>query len=861
MKRLSYILLLLASMIALAGCTDYDIVPVGGGDAVELADIAPQLSRATVAPLADYVGKPEFDDKDSIVFTAVRRTNHPIDQFNYVGLEYDCAKSQTDDGKTSIGWTRNPNKGHNLLSNTEVHPDRIYWSDAVSPHTFIGYCKPQQGSGELAFDWNMRTVETLNTYFGSIGIPTETGVVDFQTTGNTELCKNDILLTHSESITASDAVAQLKFHHGLAQVRVIVSISDFAAGGGADTTSVVSDMVLKDMLTMYKWKGQSAQTERLISADQATLDVIYTSPTVPYDQKKNFQLWIPKPTGVGSRANKTFTFYGLAVPTLVGKDAQDKTYTETVNFGFKVTYPNPMNPTEKKEASYAGSIGDIRFDAGKCTTINITLNHRNEKMTVGAEYDEWDFVDTPDQGALKKHSTFLASTARNESDGTTPHVTIATDAKATVDDATWLYMDGGTLKDVYGNDGTSAHPFTISTADELLSFAYEVNSGREFEGLYVKLDADITLQPSTQLSKAEMKAPASDADEATKKQYENAPDALEWIGIGEGSNYFNGVFLGGSRHINRLYGAPFFTKVGKDAVVDKLNFSSVIEVHGPGVVAQENNGLICSCYIDGNVKENHGESEYSGSIVGTNNSFIVACTHIGDVTGPKTVGGLVGYNNGTVIACYHSGGVTTKTPVGSGGVAHPSVGEYGDGTNNTNHSFMFSCYYDSRVFKGSPILEAGKRGYPFSTAVMQSHNFVDGQYAYTFDAQGAHTVTSKTIKTVLKELLDEADILDGSMQVGLTEEEEITGMMQQLITHDKEQNDISKMLTFKLYEYHFSLNQALSVFRYWTHAMPEGEEVTTNCHTFTAAQIAFLKAHYDGSHIYKYIPATYPKTQ
>ena len=64
-------------------------------------------------------------------------------------------------------------------------------------------------------------------------------------------------------------------------------------------------------------------------------------------------------------------------------------------------------------------------------------------------------------------------------------VTIVGDAKATIDDATWLYNTGekdannnDIIKDIYGHDGsTKEQAYQISTAYQLLSFAYEVKNG------------------------------------------------------------------------------------------------------------------------------------------------------------------------------------------------------------------------------------------------------------------------------------------------------------------------------------------------------------------------------------------------
>lgn len=738
MKYLRHLFSLFLAALAMAACNDFNDLLPEGTDPQEVTNVLPVMSRATVAPLSDYVGKSQFANDDRIVFTAVRRTDRPIPQFNYKGLEYVCSSTTTDGGLTSIGWTRDTEKGSNLAGSSEVHPDRIYWSDATSPHTFIGYCTPQQGTGSPTFDWNMRTVSTLDTYFGSIGDPTEPAdTLFFDSTidsegketvsGNVELCKNDLLLTHSNTVVAKDAVAELQFYHGLAQARVIVSISDFAAGGGDDTKSIVSNMVLKTMPTLYKWEGQSAKTEPVIEAEQPTLNDIYSGSTVRYNQTRHFKLWIPNPRGVGLNANKTFTFYGLAVPTMVER-------TQTVNFEFKVTYPNPMEPTTNQTKTYSGSIGSIRFDAGKCTTINIALNHRNEKMTVGAEYDEWDFVDTPDHGVLKKHSTFLDTADRDS-------VTIFGDTKATVDDATWLYVDATTkeLRDVYGHRGTATDPFVISTARELLSFAYEVKGTRrpavtytnlkgssvelaagapfDFTDYNVRLDADITMQPSSKVLHD-----GSGFYTLGDNDSHDPTNGVTWIGIGETGKAFNGYLMGGSRHINHLYGKALFAQIGRNGIVEHFNITNTLGITGRGSVAELNEGVICGFNIEGNIKVEDSSASYCGCIAGNNTGVLLACSVIGDIEGYGIVGALVGRNDGIVAASYCVGDAKTKSPDGH---AYAGVGEF------TERSIAYSCYFNSDKFTGTDyasLIEKGTIGhvaFPLTTAKMMTDKFVN----------------------------------------------------------------------------------------------------------------------------------------
>lgn len=660
-----------AVIFLMSACAKELPVDVGGDQALELEDLVPVLSRAggvPVADLKDYVGRDEFDNADRAVFVRIKRTLNPIPNFNYRGIEFVCSKTVTDD-VVSIGWSRDKSKGRTEGGGAETAPDRIYWSDATNEHTFTGYCAPQQGTGE--FDWE----EVGSAYYGSIGDPTATGegsdVIDFRSvytddvlvkSGNVELRKNDILLTHATDIKANDAIANLKFYHGLAQVRVIVSISDFAASDKRDKESVVSDMLLKDMLTMYKWREQSVATEQLADSDQSIIDGIYTGgPSVLYNQRKDVKLWIPAPLGDGTGSSKTFTFYGLAVPTSI-------TSPDKLDFSFTVTYPDPMHPETPISHTYAASISDIRFDAGKCTTINVSLNHMNEKITVGAEYDDWDFIASPDEGELVKLSTFL-----KPSDLT--NVTIHTDPTATEEDATWLYVSsGGDILDIYGHTGDEDDPYLIKTATQFLSFAKEVNAGFDFEGKFVTLDAGIILQPDYSSS------------------------SVVWPGIGiKGATSvddrpFNGWLFGGVRLVKRLKGKPLFGYIGPLGHVEQLNLEDVLEVDGPSAFVYQNDGIICASKVSGvygqsfsltsvavsglkkDETDNWSSIDWTGGddagtttvaapFAAINNGVLMACYCTGNFTSTaRRNSGIVGYNNGAMVVDYSGNKCTSSAP-------------------------------------------------------------------------------------------------------------------------------------------------------------------------------------------------------
>lgn len=708
--KMNKIFLYILSAFALVSCQEaLDALEGIPEDAVEMCGVSPIMSRAAngtveVADLKDYVGRSEFADKDVAVFTTIRRFTNPINQFTYKNLEFKC-KVENVGGVVSTGWSRDAQKGTSLAGG-DAHPDRIYWSDATHEHTFIGYCVPQQRTGQT-FDWEMRTIGELDTYYGSLGDPTKTSgsdIIDYCSeysdatetlNGNVKLREDDILLTYADTIVAEDAIAKLKFHHGLAQVRVIVNISDFAAGGGDDTKSIVSNMRLKDMLTRYKWNQQGVSVSALSEGDNANLGI------TDYNLKKDVKLWIPDPRGVGEKSNKTFTFYGLAVPTQYSGENK-------LAFSFTVTYPNPMNPEEMQDKTYQASIGGLRFDSGKCTTISISLNHRNEKMTVGAEYVDWDYQDSPDQGSLKKNSTFLTTTTRVADTDGKYNITIVGDPNATADDATWLYEKDDKVVDVYGNDGTAAKPYTISTANQLLSFAYEVKNGRNFQGQCVKLDADIHLQTSSTVSWIVANKNKVDEDGTVPVP----PAYLEWIGVGDATHAFNGNFIGGGRNITHLYGKAFFSNIGGWATVSELNLSNVIRVTDHAALAEKNGGFIYACRVEGEV--DNTTSDYVGSLCGTNSGFIFACIHNGAVKGTKTgakVGGLIGRNEGTLAVSYHTGAIE-------------GTNTYGVEERGFDGSKIYACYFNSTLATPNqtvdPVNVLGR-----TLGQMQSKTFAD----------------------------------------------------------------------------------------------------------------------------------------
>lgn len=739
--RIRTIIYSLITLTLFAGCSeglDSPIVPEGEVELTTLnatiasksnvlqtrADGDPEPPQPVVY-LEDAISRFRFENHDEITFTSIRRTANALARFNY--------KDITFRSNSSGAWDRDKNTGSDYEpSNAGVHPVRIYWSDAISAHTFIGYSKPNVSG----FDW---TLDGNNlTYYGSIGNPNETTQINYNpATPESEtitvkdkgeekpvtipisslMRAEDLLLAYDTEVVAEASVANIKFYHGLSSVKVKVMLSEFY-GSELDGYAIVDSMVLENQPTLYRWEQTSYRTAA-------------KSNTHSQNNPRSMFLWDYVPEGVGENAGKTFTFYGITVPQEAGYEMQDLT------LNFRVRYPDPLKtdlaelkkngtkPTHWLKKNYRATIPvgtqPVYFHPGQCTIINMKLNHQDEEITIGAQYTDWEFVPTPDEGSLKKNSTFLQDAPIFDERPSVNKVTVANDPEANEDDATWLYYqknqdgtfvsgsdNGRVLLDIYGNTGTKEKPYTISTANQLLSLAYEVSNGgidgngNSFQGKYIKLDAGIIMQKNTD------------------------SETVSWLGIGTAENPFQGTFLGGGRKISLLKGAPLFNNVGSQAVIDNVTIENPLmgpetitsgnttspnpnygrHLTGNAALAQNNAGVICGCRVNGDV--GCTGTGAVGSLAGTNSGTIFACHHTGLVKGNGVVGGIAGSNTGSILFCYQAGELTGTTTYG------------------ISNAGITDSYYDNKL---ATSVTAVTDVTGLSTGDMQKNSFVDDVYS------------------------------------------------------------------------------------------------------------------------------------
>lgn len=222
-------------------------------------------------------------------------------------------------------------------------------------------------------------------------------------------------------------------------------------------------------------------------------------------------------------------------------------------------------------------------------------------------------------------------------------------------------------------DGTSAHPYQIATADDLIEFAKKVNGGRE--GVGGDPDACAVLTDDIDLEGSE----------------DN-----QWLSIGldgSGRNYI-GTFDGQGLTISGLYinttsnTRGLFGYVGEGGTVTNLIVKGTVvssgsAAYGDGGIVGDNAGTVSNCVSDVAVKSGYNV----GGVVGWNRDtgIITNCTNNGTITGTSNdvfVGGVVGTNCGTVQNCTNNGTVETATY--AGGVVGVNFGTVSGSYNTKN---------------------------------------------------------------------------------------------------------------------------------------------------------------------------------
>lgn len=221
--------------------------------------------------------------------------------------------------------------------------------------------------------------------------------------------------------------------------------------------------------------------------------------------------------------------------------------------------------------------------------------------------------------------------------------------------------------------GAQDDPIEIPDLETLERFRDAVNGGNSYEGMYVKLTADIDLSEKY----------GADIDGAE----------VSWTPIGSSGAPFQGTFDGGKFEISGLYinstqdDQGLFRSLGEGGTIKNLHISGSVKGGSyVGGLTGRNYGFIENCQTNVSVS---GTLQCIGGLAGMNLGTISESTNSGTVSATMGVGGTGGVagfnsNNNRIENCYNKGAVSNESAVSmyTGGIVGSNTGGVVSGCEN-----------------------------------------------------------------------------------------------------------------------------------------------------------------------------------
>ena len=303
----------------------------------------------------------------------------------------------------------------------------------------------------------------------------------------------------------------------------------------------------------------------------------------------------------------------------------------------------------------------------------ITQAQRADELTTQAQQKEaieLAIASVQAQGTLELDRTKLETALQSQLGDTTYTLTENGDGSFLLQIAERSYYIDST-----GEVITQENMIAIDSAEELKTFRDDVNSGNSYEGKYVYLTSDITLDSNEEWE------PIGNRDHSFKgifngNKFEisgifiNTPESEQGLfgyiddasilNLGIGQN----CYIIGGRYTAGIVGTAW----NGTRIINCYNKTN-IEGNGVsgGIAGQlTQNGLISQCHNAGTINVS---GNYSGGICGStdSNSIIEKCYNTGNVIASNNyAGGIVGcLQTGTILQeCYNTGNITGNTRVG-----------------------------------------------------------------------------------------------------------------------------------------------------------------------------------------------------
>ena len=335
----------------------------------------------------------------------------------------------------------------------------------------------------------------------------------------------------------------------------------------------------------------------------------------------------------------------------------------TLNFHYTRTYSNNTENDEVPgkgiititgKSIYTGTVRaefDTRWATGR---VIFKKNHDGSTITMNDQTFTYN-VPQALKANIMTRSGYLFIGWNTEADGS--GTAYADEEVLTNPSSTGTFTDGGTLtlyaqwsKDVWaelnGADGTSDHPYVITTTEGLDSLAVRVNRGMAYSGKHFVLDNDIAYDPNALDANGENYTAIGNYWYAFGGTFDGQGHTVSGIRIyKDGTDYednYLGLFADNLGTIQNV-------TLADAHITGYVCVGGIVGYNGIG-------GTIENCHVADNVVIHAvvDNANAHGGIVGDNDGNIYGCTsaaHItanDGVTGCEVFGGIVGENRGTL---------------------------------------------------------------------------------------------------------------------------------------------------------------------------------------------------------------------
>ncbi|MBP3708367.1 MAG: hypothetical protein J6J36_07225 [Clostridia bacterium] len=243
-----------------------------------------------------------------------------------------------------------------------------------------------------------------------------------------------------------------------------------------------------------------------------------------------------------------------------------------------------------------------------------------------------------------------------------------------------IFLFGCTSTQIYAEE-----VYSINNKEDLIRFAEEVNNGKSFEGVIVKLNSDIDLEGTTN----NQWIPIGVTEETAGNFIEDDTERKSFKGTFEGNNHtISGIYMDGDSNLSGLFAL-------NDGIIRNLNVkNSVINAAGAysGAIAAFSTGHIINCnnYVD--IKSTCSAGA-TGGIVGyaTAGARIINCSNYGKVTNTNGAfcGGISGYTWASdIIRCINYADIVNEKWAAGGISGYSQTSNIYECANNGNVKSM-----------------------------------------------------------------------------------------------------------------------------------------------------------------------------